>query len=366
MKSPFVNELQPNSDITAVFLVLAKDVRQKKTGEPYLSLTLGDRTGDIDGKMWDNVEDLLDTFDRDDFVKIRGRVQIFQNKPQFTIHRLAKVDEREVDLGDFFPVSARDREEMWAELRGIVNSFTNPHLKALLNLMLDDEEIGRRYKLAPAAKSIHHAWLGGLIEHVLSLLTLAEFTAKHYVGVDRDLLLTGVVLHDIGKIEELHYERSFGYTNSGQLLGHIVIAMRMIDDKLRQLPDFPPKLRLLVEHMVLSHHGELEYGSPKTPLFLEALLLHHLDNLDSKMESMRQHIKRDKVVDGVWTGWLNTMERPVLKKDAFLAEAEPEPVGTTPVAGKSGVSGSSAASAKPKTVPETASLFGDKLKDALR
>ena len=365
MKSPFANDLQPNTDITAVFLVLAKDVRQKKTGEPYLSLTLGDRTGDVDAKMWDNVEDILDTFDRDDFVRVRGRVQIYQNKPQFTVHKLVKIDDREVDLGDFFPVSARNIDEMWAELQSIVASFTNPHLKALLELLLEDPEIGRRYRLAPAAKSIHHAWLGGLLEHVLSLCQLAEFSARHYPEVDRDLLLTGVVLHDIGKIEELHFERSFGYTTPGQLLGHIVIAMRMVGDKLRELPDFLPKLRLLVEHMVLSHHGELEYGSPKTPLFLEALLLHHLDNLDSKIESMRQHVKRDKVVDGVWTGWLSSMERPVLKKEVFLAEA-PAVQPPISVLATTGKNSSSAANAKPKSAPETGSLFGDKLKDALR
>lgn len=320
MKSPFVNEFEANSDITAVLLVLAKDVRQKKSGEPYLSLTLGDRSGDIDGKMWDNVEEVLDGFDRDDFVRIRGRVQIFQNRPQLTVHRLQKIEDREVDLGDFFPVSSRSLDEMWSELMALIEGIGNPHLKALLQALFADQEIARMYRIAPAAKSIHHAWLGGLLEHALSLAHLARLTAAHYRDVDLDLLLTGVVVHDIGKIYELGYERGFSYSTEGQLLGHIVIALRMMEEKLRGIEGFPPRLRILVEHMIVSHHGELAYGSPKTPMFLEALLLHHLDNLDSKMESMRQHVRKDKAVAGVFTGFLPSMERTVLKKEKFLLD----------------------------------------------
>jgi 3'-5' exoribonuclease len=357
MKSPFVNELQPNSDITAVLLVHAKDVRQKKSGEPYLSLTLGDRSGDIDGKMWDNVEEVLDGFDRDDFVKVRGRVQIFQNKPQLTIHRLQKVEDREVDLGDFFPVSARGLDVMWAELQALIQGLSNPHLKALLEAMFADPEIARKYRIAPAAKSIHHAWLGGLLEHVLSLASLARLTTAHYGDLDLDLLLTGVVLHDIGKIHELSYDRSFSYSTEGQLLGHIIIALRMIDEKLRLVPDFPPRLRVLIEHLVVSHHGELAYGSPKTPMFVEALLLHHLDNLDSKIESMRQHVRKDKSIVGEWTAFLPSMERTVLKKDRFL---DPQPVLEVPAQPAAAVEPGVAS--KPRA---SASPFADKLKQAL-
>ena len=355
MKSPFVNELQANSDITAVFLVHSKDVRQKKSGEPYLSLTLGDRTGDIDAKMWDNVEEVLDGFEKDDFVRIRGRIQIFQNKPQLTVHRLQKLEDREVDLGDFFPVSGRGLDEMWGELQTLIASLQNPHLRGLLEALMADPEIARKYRIAPAAKSIHHAWLGGLLEHVLSLAHLARLTAAHYREVDLDLLLTGVVLHDIGKIHELSYERSFSYSSEGQLLGHIIIALRMIDEKLRFLPDFPVRLRTLVEHMIISHHGELAYGSPKTPMFLEALLLHHLDNLDSKMESMRQHARKDKSVEGEWTAFLPSMERPVLKKERYLGQA--------PTVASEAPSKPQAAPSARK--PEGSSPFGDKLKQAL-
>ncbi len=354
MKSPFVNELQPNSDITAVFLVQSKDVRQKKSGEPFLSLTLGDRSGDIDAKMWDNVEEVLDGFERDDFVRVRGRVQIFQNKPQLTVHRLQRLEDREVDLGDFFPVSLRGLDEMWQELEALIAGIANPHLKALLTAFFADSEIARRYRIAPAAKSIHHAWLGGLLEHVLSLAALGKVMATHYRDVDLDLLLTGVILHDIGKIHELNYERSFSYSSEGQLLGHIVIALRMLDEKLRQVPDFPARLRTLVEHMVISHHGELAFGSPKTPLFLEALLLHHLDNLDSKMESMRQHERRDKSVSGVWTAMLPSMERPVLKKAKYLEGGEDVPPATPP-----------ARPPLPEKKPASDSPFADKLKQAL-
>lgn len=361
MKSPFVNELQVNSDVTALFLVQSKDVRQKKSGDPYLSLTLGDRSGEIDAKMWDNVEEVLDGFERDDFVRVRGRVQIFQNKPQMTIHRLQKVDDAEVDLGDFFPVSQRGLDEMWAELMALIEGIGNPHLKALLSAMMADPEIGRRFRIAPAAKSIHHAWLGGLIEHVLSLAQLARMTAGHYRDVDLDLLLTGVVLHDIGKIHELTYERSVSYSSEGQLLGHIIIALRLIDEKLRGLPEFPPRLRTLVEHMIVSHHGELAYGSPKTPMFLEALLLHHLDNLDSKMEAMRQHERKDKSVLGVWTGFLPSMERPVLKKEKYLSGGEDVPLPAPPATGPAPAAGEAAAPQK----KEVLSPFAQKLNRAL-
>src|SRR5215472_14842831 len=253
MKSPYVAELQPSQVVTATFLVQHKDIRQKKGGEPYLSLILGDRTGDLDAKMWDNAADVLDDFDRDDFVKVKGLLQIFHNRPQLTIHKMRRMDDSEIDYRDYFPSSKRDPEEMWKELRGIVSGIANPHLKALLEAVLNDEDVAQRYRRAPGAKQIHHAWLGGLIEHVLSLAALARMTAGHYPNVDLDLLLTGVILHDIGKIYELNYERGFSYSNDGQLLGHIHIGLRMVADKLRGLPNFPAPLRTLVEHMILSH-----------------------------------------------------------------------------------------------------------------
>ena len=227
MKSPYVSGLKPSqAPITTTFLVRSKEIRQKKTGEPYLSLLLGDRTGQVDAKMWDNVDQVLETFDRDDFVKVKGIVQIFQNRPQITIHNVRKIDASEIEPADYFPSSRRDLGEMWTELRATVATIGNPHLKALVEALLDDEDVALRYRRAPAAKQIHHAYLGGLIEHVLSLCALARTVAAHYPNIDYDLLLTGVVLHDIGKIYELNYERGFSYSDDGQLLGHINIALR--------------------------------------------------------------------------------------------------------------------------------------------
>jgi 3'-5' exoribonuclease len=284
-------------------------------------LLLGDRTGEVDAKMWDNVAEVMDTFDRDDFVKVKGLLQIFQNRPQLTIHKMARVLDSDVDFGDYFPASARDPMEMFAELRGIVAGIDNPHLCDLLDAFLDDEPLARMYRTAPAAKSVHHAWLGGLIEHVLSVCALAKTMAVQYTYIDLDLLLTGAILHDVGKIAELTYERSFGYSPEGQLLGHIVIGLRLLHEKLQRFPEFPPKLRVLVEHLIVSHHGEMEFGSPKIPLFPEALLLHFLDNLDSKMECMRKMVATDRHVEGCFTGYSSALDRTVLKTARYL-EAE--------------------------------------------
>ena len=372
MKSPFVNELEPNRVITASFLVNSKEIRQKKSGELYLSLLLGDRTGEVDAKMWDNVSEVIESFDRDDFVKVKGLIQVFHNRPQLTIHKVRRMDESEVDYADYFPSSRRDPAEMWTELCGIVGLMANPHLKGLLQAFLGDEEIATRYRRAPAAKQIHHAYLGGLLEHVLSLCTLARMTAQHYPTVDYDLLLTGVVLHDVGKIYELNYERGFSYSNDGQLIGHISIACRMVADKLRGFPDFPPALRSLVEHMILSHHGQLEFGSPKLPQFPEALLLHYIDDMDSKMECMRALIENDRQVEGNFTTYNSALARSALKKERYLnPEAAPKAApaavhsnGAAPAVPSAPVVRPDAAG-HPLFAPKPDSPFADKLKQAL-
>jgi 3'-5' exoribonuclease len=318
MKSPTVGELTPNEIVTAHFLVIVKEIRQKKTGEPYLSLHLADKTGEIEAKMWDNVAEVMDTFDRDDFVKVKGITQVYQNRSQFTIHKMRRMEDHEVQFADFFPCSSRDPEDMFSELRSIISSVKNPHLRGLLEVVFNDTEIATLFKLAPAAKTIHHAWRGGLLEHVLSLCALARMIGPQYPNVDLDLLLTGAILHDVGKIEELTFVRSFGYSANGQLLGHIVLGLRLLARKFDGLPDFPPRLRALVEHIVVSHHGELEYGSPKVPVFAEALLFHHLDNLDSKMNALECALKRDHLIDGEFTGWISSLERVLMKKDRYL------------------------------------------------
>jgi 3'-5' exoribonuclease len=356
MKSPYVNEVEPNQTITGVFLVSSKEVRQKKTGEPYLSLILTDRTGDLEAKMWDNASEAMDTFGKDNFIRVKGMIQVFQNRPQLSIHKLQPVVETEIDIADFLPASKRDRDEMFRELQAWIAGFTNPHLKTLLESIFADENIAMQYRTAPAAKTVHHAWVGGLIEHVLSLAALAKFTGAHYAGIDMDLLLSGVFLHDIGKITELTYARSLGYSDEGQLIGHIVIGVQMVDEKIRQIPGFPVKLRELLLHMILSHHGQLDFGSPKVPVFPEAMLLHLLDNMDSKMECMRGLTERDRLVEGNWTSYNSALERSVLKKAKYLdpAPSQAETAISIPVA------------PKPVKRPEPpASPFAAKLNDAL-
>ncbi len=320
MKTPSVSTLALNEPITAQFLVLSKEVRQKKgTNESYLSLQLGDRTGEIDAKMWDNVGEVANTFERDDFVKVKGVCQLYQNRSQLTIHKLRKLEDHEVDFADYFPCSERDSDEMFRDLKGLIGGFSNAHLRQLLDSVFNDTKLAVLYRTAPAAKTIHHACRGGLIEHVLSLCALARMMAGHYRDIDLDLLLTGAILHDIGKVQELTYDRSFNYSADGQLLGHIVIGLRIFHEHVAHVPDFPPKLRSLVEHMIISHHGTLEFGSPKVPVFLEAMLLHHLDNLDSKMETMRVAAKRDIHSESEFTGWIASLERVVLRKELYLA-----------------------------------------------
>lgn len=326
MKSPYVGGLVPNEIVTVQFIVINKEIRQKKTGEPYLSLQLADRTGEIEAKMWDNVEEIMHTFDRDDFVKAKGLMQVYQKRAQFTIHRLRRLDDHEVDFGDYFPCSERNVDEMFRELQDVAAGIGNGHLRSLLQAALSDPAIADKFKIAPAAKSIHHACRGGLIEHVLSLCTLARLVAGHYKDIDLDLVLTGAVLHDIGKIEELSYNRSFGYSSEGQLLGHIVIGLKILAEKIREVPDFPPRLRTLVEHLIISHHGELQFGSPKVPIFAEALLLHHLDNMDSKMEAIRSTLRKPSPVEADFTGWVPSLERVLLRKEQFLnVPPAPEP-----------------------------------------
>ncbi len=369
MKSPFVVEIRPEQNINTTFLVLAKDIRQKKSGDPFLSLMLADKTGELDAKMWDNAAEVMETFDRDDFVRIKGLTQNFQNRLQLTIHKLQKIEDSEIEVGDYFPASKHDPREMERELRQLIAGFTNPHLKALLETIFADERLATAYRTAPAAKSIHHAFLSGLIEHVLSMAKVAKFTASHYPDIDVDLLLTGVILHDIGKVHELTYHRGFGYSDEGQLVGHIVMGFQMVTEKAAGIPGFPPRLLQLVQHLILSHHGQLEYGSPKVPVFPEALLLHHIDNLDSKMEAMRWTLERDTRIDGFWTTYNPSLERVVLKKLRYLED-------------KPAVAAAAPPQQQPKSAPAAAqqqqqhpsggprpqqnSLFADKLSQAIK
>src|SRR5947199_534581 len=316
-----------NKVVISSFVVIAKQVKPKKSGEPYLALTLGDRSGHLEAKMWDNVADTIDAFDQEDFIKVKGLINKYKNRFQLTIHKLRRLLDSEVEFADYLPKTTKDIGELWQTLASFVAEFQNPHLKALVEAFMSEAEIAEAYRTAPAAKSLHHAYIGGLLDHVVSLFRSCDLICRNYPQINRDLLLTGAFFHNIGKIHELTYNRSFSYSTKGQLLGHMIIELEMLQAKLSSLPDFPDELKIMIEHMIISHHGEYEFGSPKLPMFPEALVLHYLDDLDSKMEAMRAQFERDATLDGPWTTYNPSLGRPVLSTEKFLRPrkvAEPE------------------------------------------
>ncbi|MFY9935617.1 MAG: HD domain-containing protein [Silvibacterium sp.] len=324
MKESYIADLAKyeNQAITAFFAVASKQVRSKRDGSRYFALTLGDRTGQIEARMWETAD--AGEFADGDVVKVRGQVCRYKEFLQLNIERIRKAELSEFDLRDYVPHTDRNIDELWAELNGYVETFTDLHLKALLRSFLDDPEIAAAFREAPAAKSMHHAWIGGLLEHVVSLLGIADLAAKHY-RVHRDLLLTGAILHDIGKLQELRWGTNFDYTIEGQLLGHITIGVTLIDRKIAALPDFPPPLRVLVEHLVLSHHGKYEFGSPKLPMIPEAVLLHYLDDMDAKMQTVHSEFARNVTAGrgaSEVTEWVRSLERPLLNTMPFLGKEQ--------------------------------------------
>src|SRR5271166_96195 len=320
MKEFFISDCsqQENKTITSSFVVASKQVKAKKNGEPYLALILADRTGQIEAKMWDNVDEFILAFEQDDFLKIKGLINKYKNRFQLTIHKLRRMEEAEIDFTDYLPKTTKDIGELWTTLTEFVATLQNPHLKSLIDLFVADAEIAERYRNAPAAKTLHHAYIGGLLDHVVSLFRSCDLICRNYPQVNRDLLLTGAFLHDIGKIQELTYNRAFSYTTRGQLLGHMIIELEMLQAKLAQLPDFPPELKTLLEHLIISHHGQYDFGSPKLPMFAEALMLHYLDDLDSKMEAMRAQLERETLLEGPWTSYNASLGRPLLDSKKFM------------------------------------------------
>jgi 3'-5' exoribonuclease len=321
MKDFFLSDCaqHENKVITSTFVVIGKQVKSKKSGDLYLALTVGDRSGHIEAKMWDNVDDVLTAFEQEDFIKVKGLLNKYNNRFQLTIHKLRRLSEAEIEYADYLPKTTKDIGELWALLAALMATLQNSHLKALVEAFMADPEIAEAYRTAPAAKSMHHAYIGGLLDHVVSLCRSCDLVCRNYPQINRDLLLTGAFLHDIGKIHELTYNRSFSYTTRGQLLGHMIIELEMLQEKLMKLPDFPAELKTLVEHLIISHHGQYEFGSPKLPMFPEALLLHYLDDLDSKLESMRAQFERESVSDEAWTSYNPALTRPLLNSAKFLA-----------------------------------------------
>jgi 3'-5' exoribonuclease len=309
------------------FLVLAKQQRTTKNNKPYLNLILGDKTGQLEGRVWELGDPrIAKDFERGDIVKARGSASRFDDRLQMKIDQLRVALPTEVDKADLLPSTSYDVAELWRQLLGFIESFTNPDLKRLLTAMLDDPALAQAYREAPAAKQLHHAWLGGLLEHVVSLLTLADRVAPHYPLLDRDLLLTGVILHDIGKVRELSWEIGFEYTVEGTLLGHIQMGAALAEKTMDSLPGFPPKLKVLVLHMILSHHGKLEFGSPKLPMIPEALALSFIDDLDAKMQAVQGEFDKciregkgaDELTGKVWA----LDQRQLLNTRRWLGEGK--------------------------------------------
>ena len=347
-----------NQPITSFFCISAISARDRKGSGQYLALTLSDKTGQFEARMWDDFADVLQTCTTGSYVKVQGQVSKYQGKFQITLTKVRSVADSEIDTADFIPTTQYDIAAMATELRSYVEAFGNPHLRALVFAFLDDPQVGAAFIEAPAAKRLHHAWIGGLLEHVLSLVRVCLAIVPFYPEVDPDLLLTGAILHDIGKVRELSWRSSFDYTLEGQLIGHISIAQGMLHEKIAALNaaaaireagigsglqptestapqeralapgPFPPQLRLLIEHMILAHHGKLEFGSPKLPMTPEAMLLSALDDLEAKFQILRNEFAAATTAGrsaSEPTDWVRSMDRPLFNSQAWLESTPPKP-----------------------------------------
>ncbi len=313
MKPTFVRDLTPNSPVRSTFLVQSKERKTASNGAAYLDLSLQDNTGVIAAKLWDYSERTTPAFEADDVVQVEGQVESYRGTPQLRIRKITTCAPDAVDLRDYLPRTERNPEEMFAALLARVRRMSEGPLRALLLSILEDAPLAEKYKLAPAAMSYHHAFLGGLLEHVSSLVALGDGVADHYPWLRRDLIVAGIVLHDIGKTEELSFVAGFRYSTRGQLVGHISMGLEMVQAKIRQIPDFPAQLKGEIEHIIISHHGKLEFGSPKEPMFAEALVVSFLDEMDSKLEAVRAQYAADQDRPGDWTSRNPALKRELLK-----------------------------------------------------
>jgi 3'-5' exoribonuclease len=328
MKEIYIADLatfEEGRNFDAFFLVLAKQQRTTKTNKPYLNVILGDKTGQLEARIWDPADPrIAKDFEKGAIVKVRGCCSKFEDRLQVKIDHLRIAQDGEVEKSDLLPATGYDVNDLWRQLANFVEDMSNPNLKALIKTILADPSIAAAYREAPAARQLHHAWLGGLLEHVVSLLRLGDRVAGHYPLLDRDLLLTGVILHDIGKIHELSWDIGFDYTIEGTLLGHIQMGVDMVEKAIATLSDFPPRLRTLVLHVILSHHGKLEFGSPKLPMIPEALALNFIDDFDAKMQAVMSEFDKcnregkgpDEMTGRVWS----LDNRQLLNTKRWLAE----------------------------------------------
>lgn len=340
MKKTFVSELTSEQTITSFFLVTAKELRNTREGKPYLRLELGDRTGTVEARMWTKFEVAMQEILRDDFIKVEARVELYRDRPQLALIQLRKAKPEEIELCDYLPHTREDVEKLYAQLLEHGRAISNPWLQKLVLAILNDPQIAPRYKRAPAAKTMHHAYLGGLLEHVVSLCGLAKQVAAHYPELELDLLLAGAILHDVGKLDELCYERAIGYTTHGQLLGHIVMEVETVSQAMAKIEGFPPELKAVVQHLLISHHGEYEFGSPKLPMIREALVFHYLDDLDSKVAAARAALAVESGEEE-WSAYSGALQRKFLRLDRYLGRDRQRPIdpATNRADGKPGQAG---------------------------
>lgn len=313
-----VQLLADGEALDEVFLVADKQLKANRKGDMFLQLDLRDRTGAINARYWNATEQQSRSFDEGDFLRIKGKVQLFQGSLQIIFSQFERVPREAVDLHEFLPRCQQDVGKLFERLRAILLKVDHPHLRALVECFLMDETLMAGLRQVPAGIRNHHAYLGGLLEHVVTMLEAAERLAPLYPELNRDLLLMGIFLHDLGKVRELSYDRAFGYTDEGQLVGHIDLGIEMLNVKLARVPDltgepFPTELLLRLKHMIVSHHGSYEFGSPRLPMTPEAIALHFLDNLDAKVHSFTRDIREDSSGSSAWTPYNQSTQRRLFK-----------------------------------------------------
>lgn len=309
MKTLFVKDLKPGNEVTEFFVLRKKDIKEKSDGEKFLKLELGDKTGRIEGVVWDNPEQIYDQAQTGEIVKIKGWVTTYKEIPQLKVEKLRKTREEEIDLSDFLPTSEKDLDSLYQEFKKTVSTIQNPHLRKLLELLLKESTLMDKLKKAPGGKLWHHAYVGGLMAHTLKVVQICEKAASMYELVNRDLLITGALVHDIGKIGAYSAKGFFDYTDEGRLVGHIVSGDELIDKKIGAIESFPSDLALQLKHLILSHQGQLEFASPVVPKTIEAVILHYADEMDAKVDAFSHIIKTQKVKGRRWSDWVHLINR---------------------------------------------------------
>jgi 3'-5' exoribonuclease len=299
----FISEIKPNQEIASLFVASEKQLRTARNGTVYLDLKLLDKTGVISGKMWDKAAEAAEAFQSGSIVYLRARTELYRDRMQLSISEIMPVPAGAYDPADFLPVCPFDRDTLFERLGKLPAAMTDGPLRRLCEAILADPELMTRFKLAPAAKSMHHAYIGGLLEHTVSVITLMYRICNHYPDLDRDLLITGAFLHDIGKIEEFVYDTHIDYSDAGRLVGHMVLGIQIVEDKIRRIEDFPVETALLVKHLILSHHGEAQFGAVRLPASKEAFALHLADDLDAKMNAISRILANSGNDDSAWTGF---------------------------------------------------------------